>query len=149
MFSKSSKSQSNASHGSQQKSARAANAAKSTFSIIGSDVSITGDIKASADLHIDGRVEGDIVCAALVQGVESHIKGRIEARSVRLAGHVEGSIDATDLVIEESARIVGDISYDSIAVSPGAHVDGRFAHKGGVQTGADLKLVQNQDSINA
>ena len=27
----------------------------STFSVIGSDVTITGDISASVDLHIDGK----------------------------------------------------------------------------------------------
>ena len=31
----------------------------STFSIIGSDVVIKGDISATVDLHIDGRIEGD------------------------------------------------------------------------------------------
>ena len=39
-----------------------------TFSVLGSDTAIKGDIVASADLHIDGKVEGDIACAALVQG---------------------------------------------------------------------------------
>ena len=40
----------------------------STFSVFGPDIAITGDVKASADLHIDGRIEGDIICQALVQG---------------------------------------------------------------------------------
>ena len=39
---------------------------KSTFSVLGSDLRIKGDISASADLHIDGTVEGDIACTALV-----------------------------------------------------------------------------------
>lgn len=32
----------------------------STFSVIGADVVITGNISAKVDLHVDGRVEGDI-----------------------------------------------------------------------------------------
>ena len=42
-----------------------------TFSVLGSDLTITGDIAASADLHIDGTVEGDIACTSLVQGETS------------------------------------------------------------------------------
>ena len=39
---------------------RMASKSNSTFSVLGSDLTITGDIQASADLHIDGSVEGDI-----------------------------------------------------------------------------------------
>jgi len=119
-------------------------ARSATFSIIGADVTINGDIRASVDLHIDGRVEGDISCAGLIQGEASHIKGQVEAQSARLAGHVEGAVHAGELVIEASARITGDISYESISVAPGAHVDGRFSHRGGIQPGADLKLISSE-----
>ena len=37
------------------------NMSGSTFSVLGTDVAIKGDIAARADLHIDGKVEGDIV----------------------------------------------------------------------------------------
>ena len=43
-------------------------ASGSTFSVIGADVVIKGDVSATADLHIDGTIEGDIKCASLVQG---------------------------------------------------------------------------------
>lgn len=89
-------------------------------------------------------MEGDISCATLVQGQESHIKGHVEAHAARLAGHIEGAISAGELIIEESARIIGDVSYDSISVAPGAHVDGRFTHRGNLQAGADLKLVSGE-----
>lgn len=110
------------------------------FSIIGGDVVISGNISASVDLHIDGKVEGDITCAALVQGPDSKIKGHVTARTARLAGLVEGSITADELVIEASARITGDVTYDRISIAPGGQVEGRFAPKGGMQTG-ELKLV--------
>src|SRR5690606_17227944 len=82
MFSKSSKSQRPVSP------ASATGAKKTPFSLIGGDVSITGDLSASVDLHIDGRIEGDITCAALVQGPDSHIMGHVIASSARLAGLV-------------------------------------------------------------
>ena len=100
----------------------------STFSVIGADVVIKGDISASADLHVDGTVEGDIKCASLVQGETSVVSGGIEAQSARLAGKVVGSIRARELVVLKSARIEGDVQYDALTIEQGAHVEGRFAH---------------------
>ena len=100
----------------------------STFSVIGSDVAIKGDVTASADLHIDGRIEGDIACASLVQGEASEIHGAVHAESARLAGRVNGSITARELVILKTARIEGDVHYDALTIEQGAEVEGRFAH---------------------
>ena len=99
----------------------------STFSVIGSDVTITGDVSASVDLHIDGKVEGDIKCASLVQGDGSAISGAVVAESARLSGEVSGSITAKELVILKSAKIHGDVHYDALTIEQGAQVDGRFA----------------------
>ena len=108
---------------------RMASKSNSTFSVLGSDLTITGDIQASADLHIDGSVEGDIACSSLVQGETSTVKGAIKAESARLAGTVEGSITARELVILKSAQIMGDVFYDALTIEQGAQVEGRFAHR--------------------
>ncbi len=99
----------------------------STFSVIGTDIAIRGNIEASADLHIDGSVEGDIACSALVQGEGSTITGAVTAETARLAGTVNGSISARELVILKSARIDGDVHYDALTIEQGAQVEGRFA----------------------
>lgn len=101
----------------------------STFSVLGSDLAIKGDIKASADLHIDGNVEGDIACTSLVQGESSKVTGAVEAETARLAGTVDGSITARELVILKTARITGDVFYDALTIEQGAQVEGRFAHR--------------------
>lgn len=102
-----------------------------TFSVLGEDLSITGDIRASADLHIDGTVEGDIACAQLVQGETSRIAGNVTADHARLAGTVHGSITARELVILKTARILGDVQYDALTIEQGAQVEGRFSHREG------------------
>lgn len=98
-----------------------------TFSVIGADVVIRGNITATADLHVDGTVEGDIACAALVQGESSRVEGAIEAETARLSGHVKGTITVRELVILRSARIEGDVHYDTLTIEQGAQVEGRFA----------------------
>ena len=103
-------------------------ASSSTFSVIGADVVIKGDISASADLHVDGTVEGDIACASLVQGETSRIEGSLEAGTARLSGRVRGTINVRELVILKSAAIEGDVHYDTLTIEQGAQVEGRFAH---------------------
>ena len=99
----------------------------STFSVIGADVAIKGDIEASADLHVDGSVTGDLVCASLVQGESSLIDGAITADTARLAGTVKGTITVRELVILKTARIAGDVHYEALTIEQGAQVDGKFA----------------------
>ncbi len=101
----------------------------SSFSVLGADLSIKGNLAANADLHIDGKIEGDVDCASLVQGETSAIHGAIRAKSARLSGAVHGSIEASDLVILKSARIHGDVAYDALTIEQGAQVDGRFTHR--------------------
>lgn len=128
MFSKKSADQPYSSGTDRERSMVSRNGA-STFSVLGSDLTITGDIAASADLHIDGTVEGDISCASLVQGETSTIKGGVTAETARLAGRVTGSITARELVILRTARIEGDVHYDALTIEQGAQVEGRFARR--------------------
>lgn len=135
MFSKSSSSRNSG-------SSVATGARHTPFSILGSDVTVRGDIEARVDLHIDGRVEGDIVCAALVQGTESRIKGNVNAKTARIAGTIEGSITTEELIVEGSARITGEVTYQTIAIAAGGQVDGKLTHKDTTGQG-DLKLVKS------
>lgn len=99
-----------------------------TFSVLGADLAVKGDITASAELHIDGHIEGDITCAGLVQGEASAIQGAIRAQSARLAGTVRGGIAVNQLVVLKTARIHGDVTYDILTIEQGAHIDGLLRH---------------------
>lgn len=117
---------------------------RSTFSVLGDDVMVTGNIKASVDLHVDGGVEGDVNCASLIQGHGSIIKGNVIADVARISGTVEGSITARELIIEHSAQVKGDVSYESISIAQGGQVDGKFAYKAAgalSRTNPDLQLL--------
>lgn len=104
-----------------------------TFSVIASDVEITGNLSAKVDLHIDGKIQGDVTCGSLVQGEGSVIVGKVIAETARLSGKVDGSIEAGELVIEASARISGDVVYQSLTIAPGGMVEGKFKHRGSSQ----------------
>ncbi len=102
-----------------------------SFSVLGADIVLRGSLHADADLHVDGTIEGDVVCKALVQGEGSTITGSITADSVRLSGTTQGPIEAAHVVILKSAMVRGDVRYDALTIEQGAHVDGHFARRDG------------------
>lgn len=98
------------------------------FSVIGPDMVITGNVQANSDLHVEGRIDGDLDCGNLVQGANSHVKGQVRAESARLAGTIEGSVAIRQLTVEAGARIIGDVEYENVSIETGAHIDGRMKH---------------------
>jgi cytoskeletal protein CcmA (bactofilin family) len=108
--------------------AQAASAKRGMFSVLGPDVIVTGNVAATADLHIDGRIDGNVDCGNLVQGTDSRISGSVKAEVARIAGSIEGSVSVRQLTVERTARISGDVEYETISIENGASVDGHLKH---------------------
>lgn len=114
------------------------------MSVIGTDILVTGNIEAEVDLHIEGRVVGDVRCATLILGERSSVVGSIYASRVRVSGTVEGAIETTDLAIESAARVKGDVTYSRLRIANGGIVEGTMKHVPGegAADGGKLKLVE-------
>ncbi|MES2444223.1 MAG: polymer-forming cytoskeletal protein [Pseudomonadota bacterium] len=110
------------------------NSKRGMFSVLGPDVIVTGNVTATADLHIDGRVEGDVHCGSLAQGADSQIFGSVTAEAARIAGAIEGAVRVKQLTVERSARITGDVEYENITIENGGNIDGRLKHMSQVST---------------
>jgi len=100
------------------------------FSVIGADVVITGNIRSSAVLHLEGQVVGDIECAELIQGETGKIEGAIRAEIVRLAGRSEGVVETRALFVESTGRMTGEITYETLAIAEGGELQGQLASRG-------------------
>ena len=106
------------------------------FSFIGPEMSVTGDIAAGGDLHVDGKILGDVRCPSLTLGETGEIRGNIVAETARLAGLVDGAVEAGTLTLDHSARITGDVLYEISTVNSGADVEGRFKRRRGAGDGS-------------
>ena len=109
------------------------------LSFIGTEVTVSGDLASDAQFQIDGRIDGNVRCASLSQGPEGIIAGNIFAEEVRLAGTVEGMVAAGTIVIEATARILGDVAYDTISIEAGATIEGRLGRRAALALGADAE----------
>jgi len=95
---------------------------------IGISVFVKGELTASEDLMVDGRVEGriDLPDHALTIGPNANIQADIIARVVTVFGAVVGGITARDKVdIRRGGSLNGDLSCTRIAIQEGAHFCGR------------------------
>jgi cytoskeletal protein CcmA (bactofilin family) len=122
------------------------------MSVIGADILITGNIEAQVDLHIEGKVVGDVRCATLILGERSTVTGSVYAERVRVSGMVEGAIETTDLAIEATARVQGDVTYSRLRIANGGVIHGSMIHKPLADEAPDtarLKLVEAAPEIQA
>jgi cytoskeletal protein CcmA (bactofilin family) len=90
---------------------------------IGTSVLITGELTASEDLMVDGRVDGRINLPdhALTIGPNAHIQATIVARAVTVFGSVSGDIAAREMVeIRRGASLQGDVVCARITIQEGA-----------------------------
>jgi cytoskeletal protein CcmA (bactofilin family) len=116
-------------------------------SIISSNLTITGNIKTDGDVQIDGTIDGDVQSKQITLGENGIVNGAITADLARISGTVNGSITARVVELGRSAKITGDINHFSLAIEPGAFIQGQLTHvdeqklKSPVGNGADIKPV--------
>ena len=99
------------------------------LSFLGPEVVVSGDLATACQLHLEGRVDGNVRCALLIQGGTGIIAGDILADEARIGGLVQGTVNAANVVVEASARITGDVTYETISIAAGARIDGRLARR--------------------
>lgn len=100
-------------------------------SIISENTKVNGDIFSDSIIHVDGQVEGDISCEELVIGVKGSVCGSVTANSLQLYGNLKGKALADNLFIAKSAKLIGDALHNTIAIEPGAYIDGHCIRQGG------------------
>jgi len=93
-------------------------------SILSSDLHITGNIKTSGDIQVEGSVEGDIRAHLLTIGETATIKGEVTADDVVINGRIVGRVRGLKVRLTSTARVEGDIIHKTIAIESGAHFEG-------------------------
>ncbi|MGR3501478.1 bactofilin family protein [Pseudaestuariivita sp.] len=98
--------------------------AKPAASVLSSDLHITGNIKTTGDIQVEGTVEGDIRAHLLTIGESATIKGEVMADDVVVNGRVVGKVRGLKVRLTATARVEGDIIHKTIAIESGAHFEG-------------------------
>jgi len=101
------------------------NSGTRTVSTIGEDLTITGDVTSKGEIHLDGHVQGDVNCAALVLGENSSVEGNVRADEVVISGRLIGTVRATRLMLQSTSHVEGDLIHQSLAMEQGAFFEGK------------------------
>jgi cytoskeletal protein CcmA (bactofilin family) len=96
-------------------------------SVISNEVEITGTIRSSGSLQLDGKLEGELHCGGdAVIGKSANIKGNLVVNSATVEGTIHGNITAKDRIeMKSSARVTGDIKAKRLSVEDGVTFIGR------------------------
>ncbi|WP_458790394.1 bactofilin family protein [Yoonia sp. MH D7] len=102
----------------------AAPKAKPAASVLSSDLLVTGNLKTTGDIQIEGQVDGDIRAHLLTVGEGATVRGEVIADDVVVNGRVIGRVRGLKVRLTSSARVEGDIIHKTIAIESGAHFEG-------------------------
>ena len=97
---------------------------KPPASVISADLHITGNVKTTGDIQVEGTVEGDIRAHLLTIGETATINGEVMADDVVINGRVVGRVRGLKVRLTATARVEGDIIHKTIAIESGAHFEG-------------------------
>ncbi len=88
---------------------------------------VVGRISGSADLVIDGVVEGEIhLESRVVVGSEGRVEGKILARSVEVGGKVLGNVQGVERVeVLATGSLEGDVLSPRVVIAEGAFFKGK------------------------
>lgn len=94
-------------------------------SIIGEDLTVTGNIISKGEVQIEGEIQGDVYCASLSVGEKGRIRGAVVAEEVSVRGRIAGSIHALTVTLEPNSHIDGDICHQTLKLEQGSYFEGR------------------------
>lgn len=99
----------------------------SPINIITDGTLIKGDIIASGDFRLDGKLEGNIqLNGKLVVGDSGIVDGNVLCQNANIIGTVNGNLSVQELLsLHATARVHGDILINKISIEPGATFSGR------------------------
>jgi cytoskeletal protein CcmA (bactofilin family) len=109
-----------------------------TPSIISADVRIVGDVQSQGEVQVDGTIDGDIRTQTLLVGEGAQITGEIVADTVIIRGSVTGQVKARSVELAKTARLIGDILHEDLAIETGAFLEGHCK-----------RVIQKKDQIKS
>lgn len=95
--------------------------------IIGTNVTLTGNLKSSSSIHIFGKIKGKIQTKEDIEiGEKAVVDGGIKAKNSKVLGTIQGNIETSqDLEILPSGKIFGDIATKNLIIQKGGAIIGK------------------------
>ena len=97
--------------------------------VIGSTISIKGDLTGEEDLSIEGRLEGKIELRrhSVTIGKDGRIKGDVYGKVITVEGTIEGNLYGEEqLIVRQSGTVRGNIVAPRVVLEDGSNFKGNI-----------------------
>jgi len=94
--------------------------------VVGTSMTIKGEIYSREELYVDGEVEGALELQhRLTVGPNGKVRANVKAKEVIVHGSIRGNVEAAaKIAIRKDASIVGDVKTAGIVIDDGAYFKG-------------------------
>jgi cytoskeletal protein CcmA (bactofilin family) len=103
--------------------------------LIGQGTEINGDLVYAGGLHVDGRINGNVVAeegssSILILSEFGHIEGDVKVPNIVINGKIVGDVHgSTRVELAPKSRIKVSVYYNLIEMAIGAEVNGALVHQ--------------------
>ena len=103
--------------------------------LIGQGTEINGDLVFSGGLHVDGKINGNVIAeegstAILILSEFGRIEGEVKVPNMVLNGEIVGDVYGSIRVeLAPKSRVKGSVYYNLIEMAIGAEVNGGLVHE--------------------
>ena len=118
--------------------------------IIGEGYILTGEVKGSSVIRIEGKIIGNVLVeGGVVLGEKGNIEGEITTKSAIIYGTVNGNMKTTQLEIKKTGHVNGDIITETIEIELGAQYNGKLnMHRQQILTVAEASVYSINEQKN-
>ena len=94
-------------------------------SIIGEDLTVTGNVLSRGEVQVDGTIQGDVHCSSLIVGEKARSRAGSSPRTSSFAGGSWVRFAETASRSQQIAHVEGDVFHKSLAIEQGAYFEGK------------------------
>lgn len=101
-------------------------------SLVGEGTVITGELRFTDGLRIDGEVRGDVIAMGgernlVVISEKARVHGKVKGGHVIVSGEVHGPVQSDELLeLQPGAKVMGDVRYENLEMHQGATISGEL-----------------------
>ena len=118
-------------------------------SIVGAGMMFRGDFAGDGELVVHGKVVGRIDMGHLVVARGGAVEGDIDVNAAKISGATLGSLRARSLALSATAKVAGEIEYDTMEVATGATVEGQSRRIAAIEIGRLLREGRSALGLSA
>ena len=112
--------------------------------VIGPDATFKGELTFESSAKLLGKIDGTITAKGRLEvSAGSECKATVSAKEVIVQGHIQGNVEAGDLVeLKPKGMITGDIIAARMSMAEGAAIEGHCRIGVGGKTAASKSMTE-------